>query len=161
MDEAPIQGFADFESALESLHANGLDESFNDLIRYFSVPGREIEIESLFTALDFHRQIRFIELLMSEVFEGISHHHQPTMIVYRKRISEGLRVTKGEIGIESAIAEARVGHPDSAVSFFRAHPSRIKIFLAELNNQFPEEAKAVTLSLVEHLMGKLQQTKSE
>ncbi len=158
VDEAPIQGFADFESALESLHSNGLEESFADLILYFSVSGREMEIGSLFMALDFHKRIRFIELLMDDVFEGASHHHQPSMIVYRKRISEGLRVTKGEIGLENAIAEARVGRSDAAISFFRAHPSRIKLFLAELNNQFPDEANAVALNLVVHLMGKLQES---
>jgi hypothetical protein len=161
MEEAPVQGFADFQSALESLHSNGLEESFENLVLYFSVPGREAEIGSLFSALDFHRQIRFIELLMSEVFEGESHHHEPSMIVYRKRISEGLRVTKGEIGLDNSIAEARVGRSDSAISFFRAHPRRIKEFLAELGSQFPDEANAVTLGLVEHLLKKLQESSGQ
>jgi len=155
-DEAPPQGFADFESALESLHSDGLDESFENLALYFSVPGRESEVGMLFADLDFHSQIRFIQMLMAEVFEGVSHHHQPSMIVYRKRISEGLRITKGEVGLEGALSEARIGRPDAAISYFRANPSRIHVLLGKLGNEYPDEAKAVTLSLVEHLLKKLQ-----
>ena len=157
-EESSVQGFSDFESALESLHSNGIDGSFDDLVRYFSAPDRESNIEPMFNDLDFHSRVRLIEFLMREVFEGVAYHHLAPMIVYRKGISQALRVTKGEVGMENALSEARIGRPDSAILFFRANPSRIKAFIGELSSQYPEEAQAVTLSLVEHLFSKLQES---
>jgi len=151
----PSPGYPSFEEAQMAAITYGIDETYENLIRYFSFPGREAEIGSLFFSLYFPKQIQFIESLLAEVFEGEAGHYDPPTIEYRKRISNELRIVKNEVDLNMAVSDARVGKADSAVKFFRANPHRIKSFFAELIRQHPDESKAVTLTILDHLLGKL------
>jgi Na+-translocating ferredoxin:NAD+ oxidoreductase RnfC subunit len=146
---------------MEVVHTHGINGASKYLIDYFSVPGREAEIELFLTDLKFHGQAQFIEILMEEVFESESYHHQPLMIAYRKKIAEIIGVTKGQINLKNAFSQACDGKPDAAIAFLRANPTQIESFLGKLNKEYPEKeypgkSKAAILNLVEHLLKKLQ-----
>ena len=146
--------FSDFEAAKMAAQVDLDWETFRKLIRYLSVPEREMEVIPLFFSLDYPKQIQFIVCLLAEVFEGAAGHNDPPTIEYRKRISNELRLVKNEINLNMALSEA-LRKPDAAIKFFRANPHRIESFFAELVREHKEESKAITESLLLHLIGKL------
>jgi len=154
----PSLGYPSFEEAKIAALSERIENVSERLIRHFSVPGREMEVGPLFFSLDFPKQIQFIECLLAEVFEGEAGHNDPPTIEYRKRISSELRLVKNEVDLNMALSESRIGKDDAAIKFFRANPHRIKSFFAELVREHKEQSKAITESLLLHLIGKLQKS---
>ena len=152
--EEPVYGYPSFEEAQLAALTQGIPETSDKLIDYFSVSGREAEVGSLFYSLNFPDQLQFIDSLLAEVFEGESGHNDPPTIEYRKRISNELRLMNNNIDLNRAVSDARIGKADTAIKYFRANPHRIKSFFSALN-EYPEESKAVILTILEYLLGKI------
>jgi hypothetical protein len=151
----PSPGYPSFEEAKLDAISERMEEVSERLIRYLSVPGRELEAGPLFFSLDFQKQMQFIDSLLAEVFEGEAGHNDPPTIQYRKEISNQLRIVKNEVDLNNAVSGACVGKADEAVKFFRANPHRIGSFFAELVREHGDESKAVTEMILDHLLGKL------
>ncbi|MBI5421532.1 hypothetical protein HZA44_00140 [Candidatus Peregrinibacteria bacterium] len=154
--------FASPEEALQCVATMGVDEASPRLIRHFGVPGKGVEFALFFGSLDIAKKTRFLELLLSSVFEDSDFSQDKAILSYRKKMAEQFRMRKGDTGsLQAAVSSVLADSPDGALLFLKTHPHAVKRFIGQLTQQNPDESNRMLSTLVHGLILRIPQATSD